>query len=147
VKRYDFDGGFAFAFDAAKSLTFEVDGVRFVGRTGGVLVDRKAGTTRVVVDDGAEASVGKLKATGCVGPYDVTFGRDRITGRHTGLGRFLYLTQPPGLDRLPMLVIDGQTHAPGTSGRTLIVPLMPGEHSFEIRPLPQPPIFRNWQAW
>jgi len=26
-------------------------------------------------------------------------------------------------------------------------PLMPGEHTFEICALGQPPIWRNWQAW
>ena len=68
-------------------------------------------------------------------------------GRTAGLGRFLYLSMPEGLDRLPMLVLDGQTYAPGTRGNTLIVPVMPGEHSFEIRALEQPPVFRNWQEW
>jgi len=88
-----------------------------------------------------------LKAWGCDGPYEVTFGPDRITGASGGLGRFLYLTRPAGLDRLPMLVIDGQTFAPGTWGDTLIVPLLPGEHTFEIRALDPPPVWRNWQAW
>ncbi|MBM4031258.1 MAG: hypothetical protein FJ291_05670 [Planctomycetes bacterium] len=96
-----------------------------------------------VVNGGSD----KLKAWGCDGPYEVTFGPDRITGRTGGLGRFLYLTRPAGLDRLPMLVIDGQTFAPGTSGDTLIVPILPGDHTFEIRALDPPPIWRNWQAW
>jgi len=48
---------------------------------------------------------------------------------------------------LPMLLIDGQTYAPGTTGTGLIIPLMLGQHSFEVRALEQPPIFRNWQAW
>lgn len=89
----------------------------------------------------------RLRAWGCDGPYEVTFGPDRITGKSGGLGRFLYLTRPEGLDRLPMLVIDGQTYAPGTSGDTLIVPLLPGEHKFEIRALDPPPTWRNWQCW
>jgi hypothetical protein len=46
-----------------------------------------------------------------------------------------------------MLVIDGQTYAPGTSGDTLIIPLLPGEHTFEVRAIEQPLVFRNWQAW
>jgi hypothetical protein len=54
---------------------------------------------------------------------------------------------PPEMKVLPTLVIDGQTYAPGTHGGTLIIPLMPGEHSFEVRALEQPPVFRNWQAW
>jgi hypothetical protein len=31
-------------------------------------------------------------------------------------------------------------------GDTLIIPLLPGEHTFEIRALEQPPVFRNWQG-
>ncbi|HPD16151.1 MAG TPA: hypothetical protein PLE19_14450 [Planctomycetota bacterium] len=89
----------------------------------------------------------KLRAWGCDGPYEVAFGPDRIKGKTGGLGRFLYLTRPEGLDRLPMLVIDGQTFAPGTAGDTLIVPILPGEYTFEIRALDPPPIWRNWQAW
>ena len=54
---------------------------------------------------------------------------------------------PAGMKVLPTLVIDGPTYAPGTSGDTLIIPLMPGEHAFEVRALEQPPVFRNWQAW
>jgi hypothetical protein len=78
---------------------------------------------------------------------DVTFHADRITGRTAGLGRLLHLGRPAGLDRLPMLVIDGQTFAPGTHEQTLIVPAMPGEHKIQILALPQPPIFRTWQNW
>jgi hypothetical protein len=72
---------------------------------------------------------------------------DRLVGRSEGFGGHLYAPRPPGLKVLPMLVIDGQTYAPGTSGDTLIIPLLPGEHTFEVRALEQPPIFRNWQAW
>lgn len=35
----------------------------------------------------------------------------------------------------------------GQRGDTLIIPLLPGEYTFEIRALEQPEIFRNWQAW
>ena len=72
---------------------------------------------------------------------------DRITGRSEGGGGFLYAPMPSGMKVLPTLVIDGQTYAPGTSGDTLIIPLMPGDHAFEVRALEQPPVFRNWQAW
>ncbi len=78
---------------------------------------------------------------------DVTIENDRIVGRSEGTGGFLYAPLPPGLRVLPMLVIDGQTYAPGVSGNQLIIPLMPGKHEFEVRALVQPPIFRNWQAW
>lgn len=72
---------------------------------------------------------------------------DRMSGRSEGLGGLLYAPMPPAMKVLPMLVIDGQTYAPGTSGGTLIIPLLPGEHKFEVLALKQPPIFRNWQAW
>jgi hypothetical protein len=91
--------------------------------------------------------VGAVEEWGEEGPCDLTFAGDRVVGHTAGRGRHLYLTPPPGLDRLPMLVLDGQTYAPGTSGRTLIVPVLPGEHRFELRALPQTPVFRNWQAW
>jgi len=60
---------------------------------------------------------------------------------------YLSTRMPAGMKVLPTLVIDGQTYAPGTSGDTLIIPLMPGEHAFEVRALEHPPVFRNWQAW
>ncbi len=78
---------------------------------------------------------------------ELVVANDRLSGRSEGYGGFLYAPMPPGLKVLPMLIIDGQTYAPGTSGETLIIPLMPGEHIFEVRALEQPPIFRNWQAW
>ena len=72
---------------------------------------------------------------------------DRIVGRSEGFGGLLYAPMPPGMKVLPTLIIDGQTYAPGTSGDTLIIPLLPGEHRLEVRALEQPPVFRNWQAW
>jgi hypothetical protein len=78
---------------------------------------------------------------------ELTVQSDRISGRSEGGGGLLYAPMPPGMKVLPTLVIDGQTYAPGTSGDTLIIPLMPGDHTFEVRALDQPPVFRNWQAW
>lgn len=77
----------------------------------------------------------------------VAIEHDRIVGKSSGRGGFLHAPMPAGLAVLPMLVIDGQTYAPGTSGDRLIIPLMPGEHTFEVKALEQPPVFRNWQAW
>jgi hypothetical protein len=89
--------------------------------------------------------------TGCrlEGPArcEINITNDRIAGRSEGFGGLLYAPMPPGMKVLPTLVIDGQTYAPGTSGSTLIIPLMPGEHTFAVRALEPPPIFRNWQAW
>ncbi len=92
------------------------------------------------------AGAGDRQVWGCEGPYEARFRKGCITGRSAGRGRILYI-RSADLGRLPMLTIDGQTYAPGTSGNTLIVPLLPGVHDFEIRPLPQPPIWRNWQQW
>ena len=78
---------------------------------------------------------------------ELTISADRLAGHSEGFGGFLYAPMPPEMQVLPMLVIDGQTYAPGTSGSTLIIPLMPGSHEFEVRVLEQPPVFRNWQAW
>ena len=95
----------------------------------------------------------------------MTFHADRIVGRHDGLGRVLNLTQPAGLDRMATVLVDGRAYLPGSSsttdpaiaGRrgtadstrqtTLVIPLLEGEHTFEVRNLRQPPVFRNWQAW
>lgn len=78
---------------------------------------------------------------------EISVTSDRITGRSEGLGGLLYAPMPLEMKVLPTLIIDGQTYAPGTSGDTLIIPLLPGEHRFEVRALEQPPVFRNWQAW
>jgi hypothetical protein len=101
----------------------------------------------MVLLNAGRMKAGPVEVWGEPGPCDLTFFHDRITGHTAGLGRHLYLTPPAGLDRLPMLVLDGQTYAAGTSGKTLIVPVLPGEHRFELHALPQPAIFRNWQAW
>ena len=147
VTKHTFDGGTAYEFDSPEPIAFDADGIKFSGRRGGIIIDQKAGTTRMVVIDGDEMSSGNLRTWQAGGPYDVTFHQDRITGRYAGLGRILHVTRPAGLDRLPMYALDGQTYAPGTSGDTLILPMLAGEHEFEIRALPQPPIWRNWQAW
>ena len=139
--------GFAYAFDSPTPLQFEREGVVFRGRRGEIEVNEKTGTVRVVMLDGERVGYRSLQAWDCAGPYEVTFERDRILGRTSGLGRILYVSRPAGLDRLPMLVLDKQTFAPGTSGDTLILPVMPGEHEFEVRALPQPPIYRTWQEW
>jgi hypothetical protein len=78
---------------------------------------------------------------------ELAVGPDLIEGRSEGFGGFLHALMPPALKVLPVLVIDGRTYAPGTSGDELIVPLMPGEHAFQVRAIEQPPVFRNWQAW
>jgi hypothetical protein len=78
---------------------------------------------------------------------DATFHADRIVGRSSGQGRLVQLSRRSRLDRLPVLSLHGQDYAPGTNDNTLIVPMLPGEHDWEVRPLPQPAIFRSWQPW
>ena len=133
---------------ADKTLNFEREGVLFTGRRGGIVIDNAHQTVRLVVLDGDNAQYQKLRAHYGKGPWDLTFHRDRVVGKSAGDGRILYVTTPTGIQELPELVIDGYPFMPGSIGReTLIVPLMPGEHAFEIRALEQPPIWRNWQAW
>ncbi|MHB9131770.1 MAG: hypothetical protein ACYDBB_11860 [Armatimonadota bacterium] len=139
--------GVAYAFVSEQPITFTDDDMTFIGTRGGLVIDRKANTIRMVLLQAERLKVGTLEAWGEAGPCEVTFFADRITGHSTGRGRHLYLTPPAGLDRLPVLVLDGQTYAPGTASNTLIVPILSGEHRFELRALPQPPIWRNWQAW
>jgi hypothetical protein len=139
--------GFALEFHAAQPMTFDKDGATFHGRRGGIVVDARAGTARLVLLDGAKIGYGRAQVWGGAGPFDLTFHPDRVTGRTDGLGRFVYLSRPARLDRLPMLVIDGESYAPGTAEDTLIVPIMPGAHAVEVRALPQPPVYRTWQQW
>jgi hypothetical protein len=78
---------------------------------------------------------------------ELSIADDRVTGQSEGFGGFLHMPMPRGMRVLPMLVVDGRTFAPGTSGNALIIPLLPGDHRFEVRALEQPPVFRKWQAW
>ena len=113
----------------------------FHGRHGGIVVDKTAGTTRLVMLDGEKIGAGRTQAWGCNGPYDLTFHANRLTGSAEGLGRILYVLRPAGLDRLPMLVLNEQTYAPGVYGDTLAFPLMAGKCQLEVKSLEQPPIF------
>jgi hypothetical protein len=135
-----------YEFNSDETIRFQQGSIGFVGRKG--LIEQAIPLpTRIVMIDGESASAGGVRCWGCNGPYDVTFTPDGVAGRSAGRGRFLSLTKPPGVDRVTSLVIDGTPYMPGTRGDTLVVPLMPGEHDFEIRNLKQPPVFRNWQAW
>jgi hypothetical protein len=147
VTRHETANGFAVVFDAEAPFVFESDGLRFRGRRGELAVDRQAGTTRLTVVEGEEIGYGDLRAWGAAGPWEVVFSADRLEGRCAGLGRFLCVTRPAGLDRLPVYVLDGLSYAPGSEGDTLILPLLPGRHTFDLHASEQPPIFRTPQAW
>ena len=167
VSRWRTDAGEVWVFDAPEPVRFEQDGVVFHGRRGSIATATAAGRVTLTLLDGERLAWKELAVWGeAPGPCRVTFHADRIEGRIAGEARFFYLSRPAGLDRLPTLVVDGQTYAPGTSadfargsiattgdpyntdgfGGALIVPALPGEHAFELKVLEQPPIFRNWQA-
>jgi len=148
VRRGATPNGFAVLVDSPTPV--QVDrGVRFEGRKGAVIVDRQADTVRVIMQDGSRAGYreAQLWTYGRASAYDVTVHSDRIGGRSAGGGCLLCAALPPGLYRHLVLVVDGQTFAPGTHQRNVIVPLMPGEHSFAVQDLAQPIVPRNWQAW
>ncbi len=161
--------GTDYVFLAAEPIVFEADGIAFEGLAGAIRI--RGDRVHLVVAEGparvayrqavlesavpaerefglAEAGTIKIPAPERVGVYDLEDHGDRITGRMYGVnGGFHLLTAPAWLDRLAELVVDGQTYAPGTSGDTFIIPVMPGEHSFELRPLEQPPVWRDPRAW
>lgn len=167
VRHQQLADGYAFFFEADHLIGFFYHGVVFVGQRGGIVVDEANQKVRLVMIDGEKIGCGKFLAWGCNGPYDLTIHADRVTGRSAGQGRFLNLVQPAGIDKMASLTIDGITYVPGTSesvpaeisareptsnlppalDRTLVVPLMPGEHEFELHNLPQPPIFRELEEW
>jgi hypothetical protein len=159
--------GYALTVDSSGPVTIATNGVVFTGTRGSVEVDLQAKTVRLVMLEGETIGCNGTMAWGASGPYEVVFSPDRIEGKTEGQGRFLCLTQPAGIDKLASLEIDGQTFAPGTvntidpaiasraqgpdslkapSG-TLVVPIMPGSHSFKVHNLAQPTVWRNWQAW
>jgi hypothetical protein len=147
VKRQVRPHGVAYAFASPEPLTFTQDDVTFIGKRGGLVIDTAAQTVRCVMLDGERIGYREAWAGECRGPYELVFADDRITGHSQGLGRFLLASLPKGLDRLPVLLLDGQPYAPGNTGKTLAIPIMPGDHQFEVRKLEQPPVFRNWEAW
>lgn len=164
VARWRGDAGEVWVFDAPEPLRFEQDGVVFHGRRGSMATETAEGSVTLTLLDGERLAWKELAVWGeAPGPCRITFHADRIDGRTAGEARFLHLSRPAGLDRLPTLIVDGQTYAPGTSadqriktgdpynpnglGGALVVPVLPGEHAFEVKLLEQPPVFRNWQAW
>jgi len=148
VKRQQRATGPAFQFDSAETIHYVANEIEFLGRRGGLVVDGKAKTVRLVLADGWKISHGKAVVQQWTpGPVDVTFHADHLAGRTAGLARMLHLSRPSDLDRLPVLLLDGQTFGPGTHEDTLMVPAMAGEHKFEVRALAQPPVFRTWQHW
>jgi hypothetical protein len=140
-------GGVAYAFTAEQPITFTQDGVTFSGTRGGIVTDTKAGTTRLVLLDGEAIGLNGLRAEIGSGPYDLTFTNDKVIGIAEGPARLLYLSMPAGIVQLPGLTIDGITYAPGTYGRTAIVPVFDGRTAFTLGNLPQPPVFRDWVRW
>lgn len=147
VLRHTLDNGFAYVFNFHDPQNFEDDGVSFTGRLGSMVVDQRNGTVRMTVVDGDAMGYGDLQTWMAGGPYEVVFHSDRITGRTAGQPRFLAVTKPDGLERLAVYAIDGVPYAPGTTGRILTLPILAGERSFEVAPLPQPTVFRAPLQW
>jgi hypothetical protein len=141
------DRAVAYRFDAPEPITFAEEQVVFVGRRGGLVVDRAGGTVRAVLLDGERLGYGGLVADVARGPYEVTFRRDRVVGRSDGPARLLHVTLPPGLDQMPTLVVEGVPYAPGLHGRVAVVPLGGGPFRFTLETLRQPPVFRSWRWW
>ncbi|MCU0875458.1 MAG: hypothetical protein MUE50_24265, partial [Pirellulaceae bacterium] len=139
--------GVAFDFNSEQPIAFVQDEAVFAGKRGGIVVDKAAGTVRVILLDGRKIGYGRLLADLGTGPYDVTFHRDKVVGRSEGPGRFLHLTMPEGIVQLPALTIGGISYAPGTYGDIAIVPVLDDQCDFILQNLEQPPVFRSWQQW
>jgi hypothetical protein len=147
VRKQALPNGAAYEFNSPTPFSFAQDGVVFTGRRGGLVIDDKQGTVRVVLLDGEKIGARGLLADVASGPYDVTFHRDRITAVTEGPARFIHLTMPAGLTQLPTITIAGLSYAPGTDGNTVIVPVQHGRFTFTVENLQQPAVFRSWQEW
>jgi hypothetical protein len=147
VTRYELSDGFALRFEAEKPIIFRMDETTFVGRRGGMRFNREDQKLDLVMIEGERIAHGDVAAYGAAGPYSVQVSQNAIAVRSEGPGRFVYIDPPEGLDKLPLIETEQGRFVPGTSGKTLIVPLMPGAGELEIRNPEQPPVFRVWQAW
>jgi len=161
--------GTDYVFVSSKPIAFSQGGVSFEGLAGAIKL--RGDKVHLIVSEGpAKISYNNLTLESAIpaqrefgandrqtvripapprtGVYDVQDDGTRITGKMTGVaGGFHFITAPDWLDRLAVLIIDGQTYAPGTSGNQFIIPIMPGDHEFELRMLEQPPIWRNPRQW
>lgn len=147
VRRQKRADGVAYDVNVQQSITFAQDRILFSGKRGGIVVDEKAGTVRLVMFDGQKIGHAGLLAEIASGPYDLTFHHGEVVGRSEGPGRFLHVTMPEGIVQLPALTISGISYAPGTYGNTAIVPLLEGSCNFTLENLSQPHVFRSWQQW
>ena len=159
VTKQKLANGEAWLFNATTSIKFSKNGIIFEGKRGGIVVDTKASTTRLVMLDGTKISYGSALAEVADGPYDLTFYKNKVTGIAEGPARFLYISKPAGLNAMPCLNVDGIRYAPGLysgndgqfckhiNAEDAIVPLLGGRRTFTLENLPQPPVFRSWQLW
>ncbi|MBN2295835.1 MAG: hypothetical protein JXM70_25620, partial [Pirellulales bacterium] len=159
IQRQKRTDGMAYEFNATDPISFAKDDTIFEGRRGAIVVDTKAGTTRLVMIDGTRIGHGEALAEVASGPYDLTYHADHVEGIAEGPARLLYLSKPKGLTRMPCININGVRYAPGGySGadgqacphiniQDAIVPLRGGRFTFTLENLPQPPIFRKWKHW
>ena len=159
VQRQTLPQGVAWRFDAPQPIRFDQDGVVFEGTRGGILVDTRAGTTRLVMLEGTKIGSGRALAEVADGPYDLTFYQDKVVGVAEGPARFLHVRKPDGLNAMPCVTVDGISYAPGgytgsdpgyckhIAPDSAIIPLMGGHREFTLENLKQPPVFRSWQQW
>jgi hypothetical protein len=159
VKKQTLATGTVWLFESAKPIKFTQDGVTFDGTRGGIVVDTKAGTTRLVMLEGTKIACGSALAEVADGPYDLTFYADKVVGVAEGPARFLYLSKPAGLNAMPCITVDGVSYAPGgysgndapycthINGQDAIIPLLGGRRAFTLENLKQPPVFRSWVRW
>ena len=119
----------------------------FRGKRGGIVVDEKAGTVRLVMLDGDLIGYKDAQASECSGPYDLTFHTDKVLAVTEGPARFIHVAMPAGIVQLPAVNIKGVRYAPGTHGNLAIAPVFAGRFEFTLENLPQPPVFRDWVRW
>jgi hypothetical protein len=159
VRKQSLAHGVAYLFDSLRPIHYAADGVVFDGTRGGILVDSKADTTRLVMLEGTRIGCQDALAEVADGPYDLTFCRDKVVGIAQGPARLLHVSRPQGLNTMPCLTIDGIGYCPGCytgmdatfcahlSPYAAIIPLMGGRRTFTLENLKQPPVFRSWEQW
>lgn len=121
----------------------------FIGRRGGIAITgTDEQTIRLVLLDGTAIGYGPNRIAEAPPPYEATYGPDSLRIQSAAPnGGYMLAIKPASINRLPVMLWNNQTWAPGTSGDRLMIVLHPGPQIYEIRNLEQPPIFRDWRHW
>jgi len=138
-----------YAFNSDQRLEYANDAhdLVFHGKRGQIEFDTETGETTLTMLEGDRIGRGQHAVLEGEGPYTLRSHGDGVSGKVAGPERHLLLRQPPSVDRLAVLELGGTGYAPGTRGPWIIVPVMDGHDTFELKNIEQPPVFRNWQAW